>query len=253
MAGHVGFENLPEAERYYELYLADPSQVDPSWRALFSQWERLPMDAFPSARETGAESRGDWRIYDLIHAYRSYGHLLAKVNPIATQEPEVPHELRLETMGFSQSDWNEEFPTYGLINQPRAKLSRIVAVLQGIYCGLIGVEYMELHSPEMEQWLQSQIESTRFQAELSIEEKRQILHILNKSELFESFLHTKYVGQKRFSLEGGETLIPILQTIIEQSAEKGAETIVMGMAHRGRLNVLCNIYEQVLWRDFLRV
>lgn len=241
MTREIGFGNLSEAERYYEQYLADPSQVDPSWRTLFSQWEKLPSDAFPSLKEAGAESRGDWRIYDLIHAYRSYGHLLAKVNPIATYEAEVPHELRLETMGFTELDWDEEFPTYGLLSTPRARLRDMVAALQAIYCGRVGIEYMELHSPEMEQWVQSEIEATRFQAELGIEEKRQILHILNKSELFESFLHTKYVGQKRFSLEGGETLIPILQTIIEQSAEKGAETIIMGMAHRGRLNVLCNI------------
>ncbi len=239
MAARIGFENFPEAERYYELYLADPVRVDPSWRALFSQWDRLPLEEAPAAMHV--ESRGDWRIYELIRAYRSYGHLLANCNPIATQEAQIPRGLRLETFGFTQLDWHEAFPTYGLLAQPLAPLKELVAVLQSIYCGKIGLEYMELHSPDMERWLQSQVEPTRFQLELSAEERHQLLHLLNKAELFESFLHTKYVGQKRFSLEGGETLIPILQTIIEQSADNGAESIVIGMAHRGRLNVLCNI------------
>ena len=115
-----------------------PKQSRPLLRTLFSQWEKLPVDTFPLYQDfSGWRPRGDWRIYDLIHAYRSYGHLLADVNPIATSEPQVPHELHLETLGFNQSSWNEEFPTYGLLPQPRAPLKEIVAALQAIYCGKI--------------------------------------------------------------------------------------------------------------------
>lgn len=117
-------------------------------------------------------------------------------------------------------------------------------MLQETYCGTKGIEYMGFHSPELEKWLQNQIEPTRFKPNFSIEQKKKILNLLNKAELFETFLHTKYVGQKRFSLEGGETLIPILGEIIDKGATLGMDEFVIGMAHRGRLNVLTNILQK---------
>src|SRR5262249_39814569 len=134
--------------------------------------------------------------------------------------------------------------TCGILKEPTAPLSKIIDTLQEIYCGTKGVEYMGFHSPELEIWLQNQIEPSRFQPNFSIDQKKKILDYLNKAELFETFLHTKYVGQKRFSLEGGETLIPILAEIIEKGAAFGMDEAVIGMAHRGRLNVLANIMKK---------
>lgn len=233
--------NLPLLEELYTQYLEDPTTVDPSWQEVFEgiDGDGTPTLAAAPAPTTG--TAGDLRIFRLIESYRTYGHLMAKINPIATQEQEMPRELKLETLGFSEGELATRFPTCGLLAQQQAPLAEIVETLQTIYCGKIGVEYMGLQRPEMELWLQQQIESSRFKVQLTIDQKRMILQHLNKSELFEVFLHTKYTGQKRFSLEGGETLIPILAAIIEEGAEEGLRDFVLGMAHRGRLNVLSNI------------
>lgn len=253
------YANLPFIEELYAKYTKNPASIDPSWQKFFNEIEsdRVPYlstSSLPSlspeeVREKSViyypklafSSPGDLRIYHLIEAYRTYGHLLAKVNPISTHAVEEPHQLELETLGFTKKDLSNHFPTCGLLPEDTAPLLEIVNALKSIYCNKIGVEYMGMQSPELEMWLQEQIEPTRFQTDLSIDQKRMILDHLNRSELFEIFLHTKYVGQKRFSLEGGETLIPILATIIDTSALLGFEEFVLGMAHRGRLNVLSNI------------
>jgi 2-oxoglutarate dehydrogenase E1 component len=189
-------------------------------------------------------SSGDLRIYHLIHAYRTYGHLLSKNNPIATREPDPVPELDLGALGFKNEELDQYFPSCGLLKKEHAPLRDIITTLEEIYCGSIGIEYMALGNREVEEWLQKNIEPSKFKFELTIEEKQMILQQLNKSELFENFLNTKYVGQKRFSLEGGETLIPMLMEIIEAGANIGAEEFIIGMAHRGRLNVLCNILDK---------
>jgi 2-oxoglutarate dehydrogenase E1 component len=186
----------------------------------------------------------DLRIERLIRAYRTYGHLLADINPISTHQKQTPPDLRLENLGFSPTELKQNFPTNGLMEKPEAPLHEIVELLQEIYCGHIGVEYIGAQNPALEKWLQERIEPTRFKIDLTIEQKKMILQHLNKSELLESFLHTKYVGQKRFSLEGGETLIPMLAAIIETGTTLGLEEFVFGMAHRGRLNVLANILDK---------
>lgn len=187
---------------------------------------------------------GDLRIYNLVDAYRTYGHLLAKNNPLEPRKPEEPYQLKLETFGFSKQDLPSHFPSCGIYEEDEVPLLDIINALKTTYCDKIGVEYMGFVSPEMEQWLQQHIEPNRFRINLSIEQKQMILQHLNKSELLESFLHTKYVGQKRFSLEGSETLIPILASIIDTGATLGLKEFVLGMAHRGRLNVLCNILDK---------
>ena len=257
------YANLPFLEEMYYKYTKDPANVDHSWRKFFSDLEAgreqdyfsvssSPMLAAEEMKgrsvvyypKVEISSPGDLRVYNLIEAYRTYGHLLAKVNPIATHSTEEPHQLALETLGFSKQDLSTHFPTCGLLPQETAPLLEIINTLKSIYCENIGYEYMGMQSPELEAWLQQHIEQSQSRIQLSIDQKRMILQHLNRSELFESFLHTKYVGQKRFSLEGGETLIPILATLIDSGASLGFEEFVVGMAHRGRLNVLCNILDK---------
>ncbi len=237
----VDAENIPLMEEMYERYLANPASVDPAWQHYFSDLEHTPTTEARMREAALLTAPGDLRIYDLIDAYRQYGHLLAKINPIATHELEEPRELTLEELGFHPDEMNKLFPTCGLLPQAEAPLKEIIATLREIYCDKIGVEYMGLQRPELEKWLQQKIEPNRFKIQLTIDQKKMILQNLNKSELLESFLHTKYVGQKRFSLEGAETLIPILEAIIETGTKLGQREFILGMAHRGRINVLSNI------------
>lgn len=264
-----GCLSLSGIEEKYDQYKQNPASVDDSWRSLFDQLETssdVLTGTFPkrsiattssipvlSPEETGhviyhpiVEIKGatDSRICNLISAYRTYGHLLAHTNPLTMQPPEEPYQLKLETLGFSKQDLSKEFPTLGMLEEENAPLLDIINTLRKIYCGKIGFEYMGLLNRELEEWLQERLESSRFRPDLTIEQKQMILQHLNKSELFESFLHTKYVGQKRFSLEGAETLIPMLASLIDKGASLGVVEYVIGMAHRGRLNVLCNIFDK---------
>lgn len=238
---YATLSNLPLFEEQYARFQVDPESVDPQWRAFFDGVE------FGSFQEEGArleEASKDQRIFDLVDAYRRFGHLQAKINPVAMRDPEPVGELSLETLGFKTLELDELFPTAGLLEAPQAPLREIIAVLEEIYCRSVGVEYMGYQTPELEKWVQQQIEPTRFRPQLDRETKREILDQLGRAELFETFLHTKYVGQKRFSLEGGETLIPILHEAIGFGSTLGMEEFVMGMAHRGRLNVLANIMQK---------
>lgn len=230
----IGIENLPAVEEIYAHYQKDPRSVDPSWLSFFS-------DSSSTQQTSDNTLSPEMRISNLIHAYRLYGHLLVQANPIATHPLTFPWQLSLEELGFHSDELNRLFPTSGLLAQKEAPLQEIIDVLKSIYGDKIGVEYMGLQSPEMEKWLQEQIEPNRFKINLTIEQKKKILQQLNQSELFESFIHTRYTGQKRFSLEGGETLIPMLKALIEEGTKLGVEEHVIGMAHRGRLNVLSNI------------
>lgn len=236
-------DNLELMEKLYELYRANPEQVNSAWRHYFQQLDGQGGKTVVKPREVG-EQPADIKVFNLIQAYRKYGHLQAKINPIATHEIEESEELKLENYGFTQEDLKKSFPTCGLMPKEKATLQEIIDVLKSTYCDRIGIEYMDLSNPEMEAWIQQYIEPERFRFHLTIDQKHTILQHLNKSELFEVFLHTKYPGQKRFSLEGGETLIPILEAVIEEGADKGGEDFVIGMAHRGRLNVLSNILKK---------
>jgi len=216
----------------------DEPPTGPSTEAPKAAVTTTATGAEPEVREV---SSSDIRVFSLIHAYRKYGHLLAKVNPISTKKVTTAPPLDLKKLGFSEEERSAYFPTVGLLKKEYASLDEIIAVLKEIYCRSIGIEYMDLGHPEMESWLQERIEPSRFKVELTIEQKQMILQQLNKSELFESFLNTKFVGQKRFSLEGAETFVPIVMDLIESGADLGITEVVLGMAHRGRLNVLTNI------------
>ncbi len=238
--------NIQFLEGLYQSYLADPQTVDSTWRLFFDGMEFASAGRFVPV-EKGSES-GDLKIFHLIETYRKWGHLAANFNPLQPENPPVPDVLDITKLGFKPEDLKSEFPTCGFLPRPKALLSEILDSLKATYCSTVGFEYMDLDCPELQTWLQSKIEPG-FDLRLSVEDKKYIQESLNKADLFENFLHTKYVGQKRFSLEGGETLIPIMAFLLDQGSKLGVKEVVVGMAHRGRLNVLANIlnksYEQI--------
>ncbi len=229
--------NLKFIEQLYESWIKDKESVDPSWRYFFEGMELASL--LPRALPPRKESH-DLRVSNLIAAYRTYGHLAARIDPLADGDPDPVSELKLENFAFTKGDLEGIFPTCGFLPKESAPLKEILSALEATYCGTIGVEYMSLGDMEIEKWIQKRIEPG-FGPDLSKEEKIELLGQLNQAEGFEAFLHTKYVGQKRFSLEGEETMIPVLRAILESGAKKGLSDVVLGMSHRGRLNVLTNI------------
>ncbi|HEY3438337.1 MAG TPA: multifunctional oxoglutarate decarboxylase/oxoglutarate dehydrogenase thiamine pyrophosphate-binding subunit/dihydrolipoyllysine-residue succinyltransferase subunit, partial [Actinotalea sp.] len=178
------------------------------------------------------------RIAELIHSYRSRGHLMAETDPLAYRQRKHP-DLDIQNHGLTLWDLDRVFPTAGFTGKPKAKLRDILGLLRESYCRTIGVEYMHLQDPRQRRWLQERLESGY--ARTPREDQLRILRRLNAAEAFETFLQTKYVGQKRFSLEGGESLIPLLDAILSKAAANGLDEVCIGMSHRGRLNVLANI------------
>jgi 2-oxoglutarate dehydrogenase E1 component len=183
------------------------------------------------------------RVLQLIRAYRVRGHLQADINPLGNNWTYHP-ELDPARYGLSIWDLDRKFVTGGLGGKDVLPLRDILDSLRQTYAGRVGIEYMHISSPEEKRWLQERIEPTRLADPISHDEMRRVLHKLNSAEAFERFLHTKYIGHKRFSLEGAETAIPILDTLLSDAADQEVEEVVIGMAHRGRLNVLANILEK---------
>ncbi|MEI8124313.1 MAG: 2-oxoglutarate dehydrogenase E1 component [Parachlamydiaceae bacterium] len=264
-----GFLSLDFIEEQYSLYKQNPLTVDPSWRQVFEQLDAAKaIETQPAETSVTSptlspvimngksilyyphleiEANGhEEKVKQLCEAYRMYGHLAAKTNPLDITEKAIsePDQLRLENFGFSKQDLPKFFPSNGILDSETAPLLEIINALKRIYCNTIGFEYAEIHSEELEEWLRDQVEHQHNPRQFSIEQKLTILQYLNKSELFESFIHTKYVGQKRFSLEGAETLIPMLAAAIDTGAALGIDEYVIGMSHRGRLNVLANIFDK---------
>ena len=190
------------------------------------------------------------RVIELIHAYRVRGHLMADTNPLEFDLRRHP-DLDVVSHGLTLWDLDREFPTGGFGGKPLMKLREILGVLRDSYCRTIGIEYMHIQDPEQRKWIQDRVE--RHHEKLDREEQLRILGKLNQAEAFETFLQTKYVGQKRFSLEGGESVIPLLDAVVSEAAHDDMDEVVIGMAHRGRLNVLTNIvgksYGQI-FREF---
>ncbi|MGC8917347.1 MAG: multifunctional oxoglutarate decarboxylase/oxoglutarate dehydrogenase thiamine pyrophosphate-binding subunit/dihydrolipoyllysine-residue succinyltransferase subunit [Thermoanaerobaculum sp.] len=200
---------------------------------------RLVRDANPYlvARDNLIEKEA--AVLQLIHTYRVRGHLIAAINPLSSK-PRTHVELELTRHGLSIWDLDREFYVGGLGGKARSTLREALRLLRGAYCHTVGVEYVHIQDPEQRAWIASRVEQDP-QPELPLATKKRILQKLNEAEAFERFLHTKYIGHKRFSLEGGEVLIPMLDHLLSQAADLGVEEVVMGMAHRGRLNVLANI------------
>ncbi|MDB6165169.1 MAG: sucA, partial [Lacunisphaera sp.] len=229
-------------EEYYQRWLDNPDSVDPTWRAFFQGFTMGSNGQAPSAVPSGAviDASKQAGVYYLINAYRAIGHLQAHLDPLSGPPPESP-KLQLKHFKLGDADLDTVFDISNFLGGGQMKLRDIVAALHQIYCGHVGVEYAHIQDQDARRWLQERIESTRLQPKFTKPLKVRILRRVHKAELFEKFLHTKYVGQKRFSLEGGETTIAALDAIIDHCPDSGIEEIVLGMAHRGRLNVLCSV------------
>src|SRR5919204_1634336 len=178
------------------------------------------------------------RVYQLINMYRVRGHLIADLDPLEVKPPSMHSELDPASVGLSIWDLDRPFVTGGLTEQRELPLGEILRVLRDAYCRTATVEYMHISQPDEKAWIQERVEGVA--SDLPADDQLQILHKLNEAEAFERFLHNKYVGHKRFSLEGAETLIPMLDAVLDRAADAGMDCVVMGMSHRGRLNVLAN-------------
>ncbi|MDO1501884.1 2-oxoglutarate dehydrogenase E1 component [Winogradskyella maritima] len=232
----------------YEQYLKNPDSVEPSWRAFFQGYD-FGSESYGMDGEIieGVETQipghvqKEFQVVRLIDGYRSRGHLFTKTNPVRARRQYAP-TLEIQNFGLSASDLGTVFSAGEILGIGKATLQNIVDHLERIYCDSIGVEYMYIRKPEEIQWIQNKLNINDNQPKFSNETKKTILKKLNEAVSFENFLHTKYVGQKRFSLEGNESLIPALDAMIEKAAELGVKEFVMGMAHRGRLSTLTNIF-----------
>ncbi len=254
--------NADFIEDLYEQFLKDPNAVDPTWAAYFSRLkdgsareiahspirarlaarQRLPAPGGQSS-ESGGASAKQGAVSRLIQIYANRGHLAANLDPLGLQQRAKPYVLDLEYFGLSDADLNTEFFT-GSRNHAlpeRAKLKDILADLKFIYTDTIGAEFAHVSTTDERLWLQDSFQVARLQRRFSADEKKNILWQLTAAEGLERYLHTKYVGQKRFSLEGGDSLIPLLDDLVQQGGKLGVEETIIGMAHRGRLNVLVNL------------
>jgi 2-oxoglutarate dehydrogenase E1 component len=240
----------------YEQYLQNPDSVEPSWRAFFQGFD-FGMTTYneenavqelahyaanvPQNGQISDKLQKEFNVLKLIDGYRTRGHLFTETNPVRDRRTFTP-TLDLENFGLSSADLNTVFDAAKILGQKPATLQEILNHLKNVYCQHIGIEYMYMRNPEIIQWIQDKLNINDNLPNFDADQKKHILGKLNEAVSFENFLHTKYVGQKRFSLEGGESIIPALDALIETAAEKGVEHFVMGMAHRGRLNILANIF-----------
>ncbi|PKD20699.1 2-oxoglutarate dehydrogenase subunit E1 [Salegentibacter salinarum] len=237
----------------YDQYLQYPDSVEPSWRAFFQGFD-FGMQQNGVSAETMEEAPVDFqdgeipehvtkefKVIRLIDGYRTRGHLFTKTNPVRERRKYRP-TLDIDNFGLEESDLDTKFNAGEMLGIGPSILRDIIKHLEKVYCESIGIEYMFIRKPEEIQWIQDKLNKNENHPNFSDEEKKKILKKLNQAVSFESFLHRKYVGQKRFSLEGGESLIPALDALIEKAADYGVRDFVMGMAHRGRLNTLTNIF-----------
>ena len=239
----VGNQEIAAVEGLYQDYLNNPESVDESWRHFFKGFE-LARASYQPSKFGGSELIDkEFAILNLIHGYRQRGHLFTKTNPVRSRRSYLP-TLDIENFGLSKSDLETVFQAGNNIGIGPAKLKDILAHLEATYCQSIGVEYVFMRNPDVIQWLQKKMESSRNSQEFTAENKKHIFYHLKLAVGFESFIHKKFVGQKRFSLEGAESLIPALDAVIEYGAELGISEFIIGMAHRGRLNVLANIMKK---------
>lgn len=231
-------------DEFRERYLRDPDSVDPVWRDYFRvsapTHEVVPGRPGATAREADADLVAKAvRVSALIHSYRVRGHLAAVTNPLAVEPSSGHPDLELSGHGLDAADAAREFPVDGFAGREEMTLRDVMGTLRDAYCGTTGIEYMHIQNPQERLWIQQRVEGP--QPRLGHAERLRILYRLGAAEAFETFLHTKYVGQKRYSLEGAESAIVLLDTLLERAARPGMREVVIGMAHRGRLNVLANI------------
>ena len=228
-------------EQMYNKYLQDPKSIEEEWSNFFQ--------GFDFAKEVYSEDdipklfQKEFKVINLIDAYRKSGHLFTKTNPVRERRKYTP-TLDYKNFGLIEEDLELEFQAGEQVGIGPSKLRVIIDHLKKVYCQSIGVEYMYIRDPQEIEWIKNRLHLNSNTPTFNSEQKKHILHKLNQAVVFESFLHKKFVGQKRFSLEGAESLIPALDSLVEHSSLLGVEEFVMGMAHRGRLNVLANIFNK---------
>lgn len=259
-------------EGMYETFMRNPNEVDVQWRDFFATLPRVDgvvtevphseirayfrqltersgglqsAPAVSAANVNIEHERKQVKVLQFINAHRFRGHQVAYLDPLQRRPPPVIEELDLHYHGFTQADMDTVYSTGSLFGPSEASLREIAAIVRQTYCGTIGAEYMHITETEEKRWIQQRMESVRGQADLDAAQKLRILKQLTAAEGLEQYLHNKYVGQKRFSLEGGETLIPILDELIQRSGSHNMQEVVIGMAHRGRLNVLVNVMGKI--------
>ena len=243
-AAHTGY-----IADLYDKYLQNPDIVEPSWRSFFQGYDLANenfslTDDSEASVEIPQSVRKEFLVVDLINGYRTRGHLFTKTNPVRDRRKYTP-TLDIENFGLSKSDLDSTFNAGEIVGIGPKKLSEIIGHLERTYCDSIGVEYMYMRNPEKLTWWKDRLIVNDNHPSYTQDAKKYILSKLNQAVTFESFLQTKYVGQKRFSLEGGEALIPGISVALRNAAEiYGVEECVLGMAHRGRLNTLVNIFKK---------
>lgn len=239
----------------YEQYLQNPDSVEPSWRSFFQGFDFAQANygteevvnqvvniaSGNTSVQVSEKTQKEFNVLKLIEGYRTRGHLFTKTNPVRDRRTYAP-DLAIENFGLSQADMTTVFDAAKMVNMQPSTLADIIKHLESVYCQSIGIEYMYIREPKVLEWIKNRLDVNDNQPKFSADQKKHILKKLNEAISFETFLHTKYVGQKRFSLEGCESAIPALDALVEAAADRGVEQFVMGMAHRGRLNVLANIF-----------
>ena len=250
--------NADLIDQNYETWLSSPDSLTPEWRAFFEGFELAQSSSKTSSATTTDYSAFDTiaskqsRLIGAIYAYRSIGHTIAKFNPLTKEAPMNPR-LTLERLGLEESDLDTVFHTGNYLNGVEMTARELLDRLDKTYCHTVGFEYIHIQETPRRRWLQARIEPECFIPSFTKGEKERIVRTIMQAEDFENFLQTRYVGQKRFSLEGGETLIACLESIFERCGQNKVDEIVMGMAHRGRLNVLANFLGksfEYIFREF---
>ncbi len=244
--------NLDLIEENYRLWEKNPASVDSTWAAFFEGFELGNTPQRNGAATTAAAPQAEakegplqTRVDGLVYAYRTLGHTIARVNPLAEKRPENPL-LTLRELGFGEKDLDLKVSSKFFLDNKRMTLREMIATLTEIYADAIGTEFQHIQNPRIRNWVRDRIEARPTKHHASTEVEIALLRLLMESEAFEVFLHTRYVGQKRFSLQGAESLMVILDTILHRCPGDGIEEICMGMAHRGRLNVLANFLQKSL-------
>lgn len=239
---YPGNAPISEIEDLYKDYLNNPDSVEDSWRYFFEGFE-LARTTYHESEQSDLIFADEFKVINLINAYRMRGHLFTRTNPVRKRRQYFP-TLDITNFGLNESDLEKSFKAGNELGIGQTSLKNIVQYLEDTYCRSIGVEFMYIRNPKKVEWLKNKIEQNRNTPHFAPHVRRQILQKLVQAVGFEQFLHKRYTGQKRFSLEGCEALIPALDFVIEKGAELGIKEFVIGMPHRGRLNVLANIFNK---------
>ncbi|TRX70769.1 2-oxoglutarate dehydrogenase E1 component [Carboxylicivirga sp. M1479] len=247
----LGNSEIGSIDELYQQYKQDPDSVDKDYQQFFQGFD-FALENYQQPTSSGVVDK-EFHVLNLIHGYRQRGHLFTQTNPVRSRRKYFP-TLDVENFKLSDKDLNTVFQAGNELGIGDAPLKTIIEHLQQTYCQSVAVEYLYIRHPEILSWMKTRMESVKNTPAFSPEKKKTIFRQLNTAVGFESFIHKKFVGQKRFSLEGSETLIPGLHALINKGAELGAEEVVIGMAHRGRLNVMTNILQkpyQNVFKEFV--